>query len=407
MEWPFFSNLMLESNKKTQKNDSTELQHVIISGDNTKIAILVDFDKNYIHKHGDVSTRSSIIVYDIHKGKIAEFIANNDTKPVFSCDGTILIAGGPKKYNANPVLGDSHGILVCDLLDSSNSNMATPIHHFKRKRFLNIHFVTNDFVWCDQRNTTENPNGQRHIGFRLWRNGKGRVVRSTFKQDEARFSFRDEHSWFGSTHAIQLIAHPSTKTVVEYFGPRICRPYPNTSMAVVRLNDNREVIASQRINFWGQLRYSGIEISIPGNSIMVLNKSSERDIARIAIYRLTNATRDFVSSPHYIRGSVLTFPPVKNWRIIPEIPKIWRFDGRWMVFSHPFGSDCHLSRESPCCALVTQHEEQILDIGEEDMVWSPNIWNIILNGKPGSAWPPNSKDNSIGVASIEKLYKSH
>lgn len=411
MDWPFFSNLMLESDHRTNKNKSTELQYIVISQDNTKLAILVDFDKNYLHRTGDISTRSKVCVYDIHKGKIAEFIANNETKPIFSCDGTILVAGAPVPYKANPPLADSFGIIVCDLLNATSQNMATPFHHFKRKHFLNVHFITSDFIWCDQRNTTQNPNGQRHIGFRLWRNRNGRVVRSSFKRDEARFSFRDEHSWIGSTHAIQLIANPSTKTIIEYYGSRINRPYPNASMTVVKLNNNREVIASQTVRFWGPLSYSAIEISRAGDAIMVVNKASldgdNRDLARIALYKLADKRTDFISPPRYIRGRALTFPRIQSWRNIPPKPKIWRFDGKWMVFSHSDGSSCQFSCESPCSALVTDQEEHILHVDEGNMGWSPSMWNIILNGNPGDVWPSIIKDESMKAVNIERLYKSY
>ena len=195
---------MLGCNNIIGNDQFINLQYVVLSQYNTKLAVLFDFDKNYTHKNGDTPTRSKVAVYEIQKGKITEFTANNETKPFFSCDGTIIVVGAPVPYNANPPVARSFGVLICDLIGATKENKAVPSHHFKRQRFLNVHFVTSDFVWCDQVNTTSNPNGQRHTGFQLRRNRNGRVVRSAFKQDEARISFSDEHSWVGNTHSIQI-----------------------------------------------------------------------------------------------------------------------------------------------------------------------------------------------------------
>lgn len=142
MEWPFFSNLMLGCNNIIGNDQFINLQYVVLSQDNTKLAVLFDFDKNYTHKNGDTSTRSKVAVYDIQKGKITEFTANNETKPFFSCDGTIIVVGAPVPYNANPPVARSFGVLICDLIGATKENKAVPSHHFKRQRFLNVHFVT-------------------------------------------------------------------------------------------------------------------------------------------------------------------------------------------------------------------------------------------------------------------------
>ena len=407
MEWPFFSNLMLQSDNRTRKSSSLILHHVVTSRDNTKLALLIDANEEKNQTRCTPSRMSKILVYDINIGKIAEFITDKNTKPVFSLDGSIIIAGGPKPTQSHLFLHESLGLLVCDLLVSDGHTMPKPIHQFKKTRFGNIHFVTNDFIWCDQNNQTRPATALHHMGFRLRRNRSNKIICSCFNRNENPFvtPIQNDGLW-----VINIVSNASTKVVIEYGGTWELGGNRDTGMSVIRLDENRTIVSSQRVDFWGNLTCSNIEISKSGRSIVVVNKTYQHDIndmARIATYKITNTKHNFITEPEFIRGRILITDPFGPTNVMPSRPVIWSYDDRWLIFGHSFDLSPYLSDLSPCCIHVTRCNGRVLQVGREDTTWSPNIWNIMLNGKSRSVWPASDDRDALDAVNIERLYRKY